>query len=172
VRTTATLIALCLTLLAFSAISQEPTVYERLAQAGIAEIQAGKLAQGMGSTAEVRAFGAMMVEHHSDANERLAALANSKGVALPSTPSQEQINRLQLLHAQAGAQFDKEYLVEQVRAHEEALRLLQAQINSSEDADLTAFAQQLVPTVESHLRMAYQLSGKEGKAEAMPPPEK
>ena len=171
-KTTATLIALCLTLLTFSAISQEPTVYERLAQAGIAEIQAGKLAQGMGSTAEVRAFGAMMVEQHSDANEKLAALANSKGVTLPSAPSQEQIHRLQILHAQAGARFDKEYLVEQVRMHEEALRLLQAQINSSEDADLTAFAQQMVPTVESHLRMAYQLSGKGEKAEAMPPPEK
>jgi putative membrane protein len=171
-RTTATLIALCLTLLAFSAISQEPTVYERLAQAGIAEIQAGKLAQGMGSTAEVRAFGAMMVEQHSDANEKLAALANSKGVTLPSAPSQEQINKLQLLHSRAGAGFDKAYLVEQVRAHQDALQLLKKQIISGDDAELTALAQEMLPSVESHLRMAYQLAGQEEKAEAMPPPEK
>lgn len=170
-RTTATLIALCLTLLAFSATSQESSFYEKLAQAGIMEIQAGKLAQGMGTTAEVRAFGAMMVEQHSDANEKLSALANSKGVTLPSAPSQEQINTLKSLHARPGTSFDKAYLVEQVRAHEEALRLLKTQINSGEDAELTALAQEMVPTVESHLRMAYQLSGKEAKAEAMPPPE-
>jgi len=171
-RTPATLIALCLTLLAFAAISQEQNVYERLAEASIAEIQAGKLAQGMGSTAEVRAFGAMMVKQHSDANEKLAALANSKGVSLPSAPSQEQINTLKALHARPGASFDKAYLAEQVRAHEEALRLLKTQINSGEDADLTTFAQELAPSVESHLRMAYQLAGQENKAEAMPPPEK
>ena len=171
-RTTATLIALGLTLLAFGATSQEATIYEKLAQASIAEIQSGKLAQGMGTTAEVRAFGAMMVEQHSDANEKLAALANAKGVTLPSAPTEDQINTLKLLHGRPGASFDKAYLAEQVRAHEEALRLLKTQINSGDDADLTAFAQQMVPTVESHLRMAYQLSGKEGKAEAMPPPEK
>jgi putative membrane protein len=171
-RTTATLIALCLTLLAFTAISQEPTAYEKLAQAGIAEIQAGKLAQGMGSTAEVRAFGAMMVEQHSDANAKLASIANSKGVTLPAAPSEAQINTLKLLHARPGASFDKAYLAEQVRAHEEALRLLKSQIVSGEDAELTAFAQEMLPTVESHLRMAYQLTGQEKKAESMPPPEK
>lgn len=171
VRTAATFTALALTLLAFAALSQEPSFYERFAQASIAEIQAGKLAQGMGSTAETRSFGAMMVKQHGDANEKLAAIANSKGVTLPSAPTEEQINTLRALHAQSGARFDKAYFAEQVRAHEDALRLLRSEISSGQDPDLTAFAQQMLPTVESHLRMAYQLAGQEGKAEAMPPPE-
>ena len=64
------------------------------------------------------------------------------------------------------------YLAEQVRAHENALRLLKSQIISGEDAELTAFAQELLPTVESHLRMAYQLTGQEKKVESTPPPER
>jgi putative membrane protein len=170
-KITAALVSLVLTISAVAALSQEPSFYERLAQASIAEIQAGKLAQGMGATAEVRNFGAMMVKQHGDANERLSAVANSKGITLPSAPSEDQINTLKALHAQSGARFDKAYLTEQVRAHQDALRLLKTAITSGEDADAQSLAQELLPTVESHLQLAYQLAGQESKVKSVPSPE-
>src|SRR5262245_42103812 len=57
--------------------------YQKAAEGGIAEVEAGKLAQLKGTSEEVRDFGAMMVEDHTKANNRLSKLADDKGVKLP-----------------------------------------------------------------------------------------
>jgi putative membrane protein len=168
-RTLATILAVGLTALTFAATSGDESFYEKVGEAGLAEVQAGKMAEAKGSTAEVREFGALMVEHHGEANQKLAKLAQAKGMTLPAAPSESQTEAMKDLQAKEGARFDQAYLAEQVKAHEEAVQLLKGQIASGEDADAKAFASELLPTVESHLRMAYQLTGKEEKV--VPPPE-
>jgi putative membrane protein len=168
-RTLATVLAVSLTALTFAAASGDETFFEKAGQAGLAEVQAGRIAESKGTSAEVREFGALMAEHHGEANEKLAALAKAKGVTLPAAPSQGQMDAMKALQTRDGARFDQAYLAEQVKAHEEAVQLLKSEIASGQDADTRAFARELLPTVESHLRMAYQLSGQEEKA--VPPPE-
>src|SRR3982074_2096216 len=58
--------------------------FKRAAQAGIAEVEAGKLAQEKGSSQEVKDFGAMMVKDHTAANDKLKSIASSENVDLPS----------------------------------------------------------------------------------------
>ena len=84
-NTVATVVLVGLTAVAFSALSDEDAFMEKLAQAGMAEVAAGKMAESKGVSAEVREFGAMMVEHHSAANQKLEKLAITKGVSLPAT---------------------------------------------------------------------------------------
>ena len=116
----------------------------------------------------MREFGAMMVEHHGEANRKLAKLAQAKGVTLPAAPSESQTEAMKALQAKEGARFDQAYLAEQVKAHEEAVQLLKGQIESGQDADAKAFASELLPTVESHLRKAYQLTGQKDKTAPVP----
>ncbi len=54
-----------------------------------------------------------------------------------------------------------------MKAHEEAVQLLKLEIAGSEDAETKAFAEQLLPTVESHLRDAYHLAGQDDLATAL-----
>ena len=54
-----------------------------------------------------------------------------------------------------------------VKAHEKTLGLLKSEIASG-DRDTKALAQELLPTVQSHLREAYRLTGEHDKAAALP----
>jgi putative membrane protein len=170
-RTLATALAVGLTALAFSAMSDDDSFFQKAGQAGLAEVEAGRVAALKGTSNEVREFGAMMVEQHGAANRKLAAIARAKGVALPTAPSPAQTDALKRLQAKDGAGFDQDYLAAQVRAHEEAVALLKSEIVSGQDATMKAFARELLPQVESHLQMAYHLTGRDEQAAAVPQPE-
>jgi putative membrane protein len=147
---------------AFAGSSATPeALLGKLAQGGMTEVEAGKLAQAKGTAPGVKEFGAMMVKDHSAANEKVKALAASRNVTLPQTPSAEQKETMKGLQMQKGAQFDQAYVQAQVKAHEKTVAMLKAEIASGRDADTKALAQELLPTVESHLKEAYRLAGKD-----------
>ena len=76
--------------LALADSNPDQSFYEHLAQGGMAEVEAGKLAQQHGASQAVKEFAAMMVKDHSAANEKLKKLADSKSVKLPDGPSMTQ----------------------------------------------------------------------------------
>ena len=117
----------------------------------------------------MREFGAMMVDQHGATNQKLADLAKAKGIELPTTPSKAQLDSIKALQSKKGARFDQEYLAEQIKAHEQTVQLLKSEIASGQDPNAKAFAREILPTVESHLRKAYQLAGKDEMAEALAP---
>jgi putative membrane protein len=166
-KTLATAVLVGLTAVAFAALSDDNAFFEKLAQAGMAEVDAGKLAENKGVSAEVREYGAMMVKHHGAANQKLEKLAITKGVTLPATAGEENLAAMKSLQSKDGARFDQAYVASQVKAHEEAVQLLRMEIAASQDADTKAFAEALLPTVESHLKAAYHLAGQDDRAAAL-----
>ena len=56
----------------------DQSFFNKAAEGGLAEVDAGKLAQSKGASKEVRDFGAMMVADHSKANEKLRGVAARK----------------------------------------------------------------------------------------------
>ena len=51
-----------------------------------------------------------------------------------------------------GETFDKSYVKSQVKGHRDTVDLLQKEISSGQDAQAKAFAQKVLPTVQSHLK--------------------
>src|SRR5258708_3833029 len=58
----------------------------KAAQAGHAEVAAGKIAAGKSTSDEVKKFGDQMVQDHGKAGDELSAIAKTKGVTPPSEP--------------------------------------------------------------------------------------
>ena len=145
------------------AATPDASFYKTLAQGGIAEVEAGKLAQQKGADPKVKDFGAMMVKDHSAANEQLKALAAGKGIDLPGSSSTSQMAAKAKLEVLSGGTFDKSYVEEQVKAHRETVELLKKEIATGQDPDAKAFAQKVLPTVESHLRAINQIAAAGGK---------
>jgi len=166
-KTLATVVLVSLAAVAFSALSEDDAFFAKLAQAGMAEVAAGKLAENKGVSAEVREYGAMMAKDHGAAHQKLEKLAITKGVTLPATAGDENLAAMKSLQSLEGVRFDQAYLTSQVKAHEEAVRLLKSVIAASPDADTKAFAEQLLPTVEYHLRAAYHLAGQDDRTAAL-----
>ena len=170
--------SLLMILLSTAAIAQSPSTaatpatpnafLAKLAQGGMTEVEAGKLAQTRATAPGVKKFAEMMVKDHSASNEKVKTLAGSRNITLPQTPSEKQQEKIKELRAQDGAKFDQSYLEAQVKAHEETVAMLKAEIATGRDGDTKALARELLPTVESHLKEAYRLAGMDARAAALP----
>ena len=115
------------------AAAPDASFYKTLAQGGIAEVEAGKLAQQKGADPKVKDFGAMMVKDHSAANEQLKALAAGKGIELPGSSSTSQMATKAKLEVLSGGTFDKSYVEDQVKAHRDTVELLKKEIAAGQD---------------------------------------
>jgi putative membrane protein len=127
-------------------------------QGGLAEVQMGQLAATKGVAEDVKTFGQRMVSDHSKANEELKAIAMRVGATVPSDISSDQRDAMDKLQKESGADFDKSYGKAMVDDHKEDVDLFKKEASSGQNADLKAFAQKTLPTLEEHLRMAQALS--------------
>lgn len=147
--------------LAFSS-SKDESFYKNAAEGGMAEVHAGKLAQEKGSSQAVKDFGAMMVRDHSAANQKLQAVAAAQDVKLPSSPSLMQQASAKELKMKSGDSFDKSYIKNQIKAHEETVALFQKEIDSGKDASAQHFASATLPTLQMHLTKINQIAAAAG----------
>ena len=145
-------IMLTLPMVAFAASNPDASFYKNAAEGGIAEVNAGRLAQDKGNSQQVKDFGAMMVKDHSAANEKLQALASSKNVTLPTSASVAQMAGKAKLDVLSGGMFDKSYVKGQISAHRQTIALFRKEISSGQDADARAFATATLPTIRAHLK--------------------
>jgi len=143
---------LSLPLIALAASNPDAAFYKNAAEGGIAEVDAGHLAQDKGNSQQVKDFGAMMVKDHTAANEKLQALASSKNITLPSTASVGQMASKAKLDVLSGDTFDKSYVKGQINAHRQTIALFRKEIGSGQDADAKAFATATLPTLRAHLK--------------------
>lgn len=129
----------------------------KAAQSDMLEIMSSQAALQKSSNEEVRRFAQMMIDDHTRTSEELKTLAASKNVALPTAVSSKQQSMIDKLNrASAGAEFDREYMKMQVKAHEDAVKLFQKQANDNdaEDADAKTFAAKHLPALQGHLTMS------------------
>ena len=127
---------------------------KQLAEANLAEISAGKIAQDKAQSDEVKSFAKKMVDDHTKALDDLKQLAQAKGVTLPTEPNKQQAAMEQKLQGLSGDKFDKQYMKQAgERAHKQTHQLLQ-KAEKSEDTDLKNYASKTIAAVEGHQQMA------------------
>jgi len=134
----------------------------KAAESGVAEVQMGQMALTKATNDEVKAFAQRMVDDHTKANNELMELATKKGVTLPTQPSAKQHAEHERLNKLSGANFDREYMRSQVKAHNEAVALFEREARIGKDQETKAWAEQTLPTLREHQRLANELSSKLG----------
>lgn len=130
-----------------------------MARSDLYEINAGKLAQSRGNSAEVKNFGAMMVKDHSATTAQIKAIVKAENMSSP--PAALDPKRQAMINALDGApaaSFDRVYMDQQVKAHDEALNMLRTYAQDGTNADLKAFATKTAPKVAQHLEMAQKMA--------------
>jgi len=134
---------------------------------GNAEVEASKLAQTKAKRPEVKAFADQMVTDHTKVGDELKQLAASKKVELPTEPSMMQKGKLKAINTGSDDKFDDRYSREfGVKAHEDTIKLFQTAAKEAKDADVKAFAQKTLPSLQGHLEMARKLAGNSGSGNA------
>lgn len=138
---------------------QDATFLRKAAASGQMEVAQAQLALDSAKSAQTRSIATMILEDHRRSNEKLAALARSKGWALPPVAEHD---AAAMKSAAPGDDFDARYLRDQIAAHREAISLFRAQVSGGSDPELVAFARETLPTLENHLAMLQ--GSKAGKA--------
>lgn len=123
------------------------------ADAGMKEVQLGKIAQKNGSTPQVKELGRKMVEDHTKANDELKALASKKNITLPTKMSEKNQNDYEKLAKLQGTEFDKAYTKAMVKDHEMVIEAYEKEAEKGEDLELKAWANAQLPALKHHLEM-------------------
>lgn len=126
--------------------------FEKAAKSGMKEVAVSQAVMGNLTNQSVRDFANTMVTDHTAANTELMALAARKGVTLPMNDTAKLTEKW----SEKGGNVDKKYVHEMVEDHEDAVKLFE-KASKSEDADIAAFAQKTLPTLQHHLGMAKDL---------------
>jgi putative membrane protein len=143
-----------------SATSADSTFMKTAAMAGLAEVEHGKLAAQNAESSDVKQFAERMVDDHGKTNTELKSLAAQKNVTLPTELDAKHKAMQDKLSKLNGAAFDRAYMAHMVNAHKDAVALFEKQARSGNDAELKAFAEKKLPTIQQHLKMAQDLNAK------------
>jgi putative membrane protein len=127
------------------------------------DIDAGKLAESHGSSAEVKSFGKQMVTDHTGVNKQATALVTKLKVTPQDNPTAQSLKsggekNVANLKSLKGAAFDKAYVDNEVAYHQQVIDALdKTLIPSATNAELKALLVKVRPAFVAHLEHAKKI---------------
>ena len=152
--------------LAFAQAPNDAQIAHIVVTANQVDIDAGKLAEKHGSTAEVKAFGKQMVTDHSGVNKQATELAKKLGVKPEDNPTSQSLKKggeenMANLRKLKGKEFDKAYVDHEVAYHQAVLDAIdKTLVPDAKNAELKALIVKVRPAFEAHLQHAKMLQSK------------
>jgi putative membrane protein len=129
-----------------------------IAQANMAEVEAGKMAIEKSKRDDVKEFARTMVQDHGAALAEVKTLASAKAVTLPAETDPAHKALAAKLSTLSETEFDKQYIAKAgVADHAKVRAVLKADTGKAQDPDVKALAMKMAPTAEHHLEMAKKL---------------
>jgi putative membrane protein len=125
---------------------------------GMTEVELGKLASQKASSDEVKQFGTKMVDDHTKANSELKEVASKSSIEVPDALDSKHQSRIDKLAKLSGADFDKAYVKDQVKDHEQTVSEFQKEAQNGADANVRQFASKTLPTLQEHTEMVKGLN--------------
>ncbi len=121
---------------------------------GMTEVELGRVAVQNAKSDKVKQFGQRMIDDHSKAGDELKSVAAKNNIMLPTELDAKHKAMVEKFRKMNGAAFDKAYMANMVKDHEEDVADFQKEANSGSNTDLKDFAGKTLPTLQDHLRMA------------------
>ena len=133
------------------------------AMGGMTEVELGKLAAQKGSSEDVKQFGQKMVDDHTKANDQLKEVATKESIQVPDALDSKHQSRVEKLSKLSGADFDKAYVKDQLKDHQQDVGEFQREAQNGSDPNVKQFASATLPVLQEHLSMIKDIS-KKGKS--------
>jgi putative membrane protein len=130
---------------------------KHVAQADLAEIASGNLAQQKGTSEGVKALGAMLVADHTKHLQQVQQLAGRVGAKVPTAPAPWQQWQAAVLGTFSGAAFDAQWAAAQVADHLTNIDETQDEIADGCSRSVRALAAATLPVLQMHLAAAQKL---------------
>ena len=138
---------------------ETPDFVRKAAANDMYEVEAGKIASQKGGSDAVKQFGQQMVEAHTKTTEELKGIVEAEKIKvnLPAKYDGKHQRLIDDLNGATGADFDKTYVKQQIKAHEKAEELFAAYADDGDNAAVKAFAAKTLPVIKQHLEEVKKL---------------
>jgi len=123
----------------------------KAANAGMAEVRLGEIASEKGVNKKVKELGEMMVKDHGAGNAAVKSLAAPRNISLPAMVDEDEQKMIDDLSAKKGKDFDKAYIKQMIKDHENAIDLFKNAVDKVNDTEVRNFANNTLPKLQMHL---------------------
>jgi putative membrane protein len=127
------------------------------AQGAAYELALAQLAAQKATRDDIKTYAQQLITDHEQANASLDQLAQSKGVPLSKTLSNDDQTRLAGLQNLQGNDFDRSFVKEAVRVNQEDKRDFAKEAKSTHNPDVRAYVKQFSAMDQKHAAGARQL---------------
>ncbi|MEU6783251.1 DUF4142 domain-containing protein [Nonomuraea angiospora] len=128
-------------------------------EVNLAEVQAGQLGVGKGSTARIKTIGKMLVVDHTKLDTKVTNAATQLHITLPMSPSADQRAMLAKLQDSPRDEFDEDFTAAMINGHQQALAATKVEISHGTSPTVVALARTAEPALVAHLTALRQLGG-------------
>jgi len=144
-----------------SGVSEDDASFAVMAaDAGMTEVELGKVALSRSANDEVKKYAQMMVDDHTAANNKLLSIAAAKMITLPSSVSDEHKKHIDEMSKMSGKEFDKAYIDMMVNDHNKVVDAFRNENERTNDAELKSFTAETLPVLTKHQEQAKALQEK------------
>ncbi|MBV9300556.1 MAG: DUF4142 domain-containing protein [Acidobacteriaceae bacterium] len=134
------------------------------AQTDMLEAHLGQLAADQAAGSNVKDYAQMLVTDHTSDYNAVSAAAAKAGLTVPKGLDAAHDKMIAQFSKLKGRAFDQRYEREMVAGHQKAIAEYKKEAASGTSADLKAYANQTLPTLEKHLDGAKDLMKPAAKA--------
>ena len=127
------------------------------------DIDAGQIAETKGSSADVQAFGKMMVTDHTAVNNQATELASRLKLTPQENPTSQSLKmegetNVTNLKSLTGTAFDKAYIAHEIEYHQAVVDTLNKMLTpNAQNADLKTLIAKATPAFVAHLERAKRI---------------
>jgi putative membrane protein len=142
------------------------------AQGSLYELAFARLGEARATRPEVRAYATTLVNDHESYNGALRELAESKGIAVPSSLAKNDQKKLDRLAGTRDASFDTAFVREARRVNGTVIRAFRRQASLTTDPDIRRFVTRFQEVEEKHGAIARTLAERSvaSRLPVIPPP--
>ncbi len=115
------------------------------------QLEMSKAAARISTSPEIRKAAQTMQRDLSTVRQQLESLASRKGATLPKSLPQNLQDKLTAAESRTSAQFDQNYLQDQIEVKQQAITFFEREGSRSSDPDIRAWAEQTLPGLKNHL---------------------
>lgn len=142
--------------------SLDATFAKTIGHANVDEIKISRLALQKSHNEKVRQIANMLIMQHSQAQAALIQTGHEANRAVPQAPDPQHQEEYTKLASLSGNAFDKAFLQGMVHDHYKAIGLFQKEMANGDDSYVRSFAQEFLPTIQTHTQMITALASNMG----------
>jgi putative membrane protein len=121
------------------------------AQTDMLEANLGQLAATQASLQGVKDYAQMLVTDHTDDYTQLSMVASKDNLVVPKGLDAAHDKMIAQFKNLKGPAFDHRYILEMIAGHTKAIQVYTKEAADAQSADLKAYANQTLPTLQKHL---------------------